>query len=151
ASWRPLLAWLSPDLQHDASLNASIGNCGYRLGSTLERQHSVDARAKPAFAKPCHDGLRGASRVVREMVCPGAGKHTDNRIVFQQWQIHGKGRNLTPGEADRHQPAIPAHDACQSRKECPANVVDADVDTFAIREPVHAFAHILAGIVDDLL
>ena len=94
--------------------------------------------------------LRRAGGFVRITLHPGADEDADDRIVLEQRQIHGERRNFAAGEADRKQPAVPAHKPRQGREQRAADIVDADVEAFAPCKGLHTFTHVLARMVDDL-
>ena len=91
-----------------------------------------------------------AAGIGGKAVRPGAAEHTNDRIVLQQRQVHRYRRDLAPGKSNRHQPSIPPHEAGERRKERATDVVDANVNPFAVREDLHPVTHIFARMVDDL-
>src|SRR5271166_6978400 len=152
---RPLCVrhWVlrSSDLQDDASLNFALSECAHRFRRLLERQHAIDARAHSAFSDEPHDPVRRLSRFIGKIRRPGAGEDADDRVVFQQGQIHRQRRDLASGESHRDEAAVPAHEAGKRQEHRPADIVDADIDAFAAGQGLHPFAYVLGRIVDDML
>ena len=55
------------------------------------------------------------------------------------------------GKADRQQPSIPPHESSQRSKQRAADIVDANVKSFACGQLFDSITHILPGIIDDRL
>src|SRR5262249_22582615 len=123
----------------------------HRLAGALEGEYAVDVRAELALANPCHDRLGRAPGVVRAAVRPGADEDADDRVVLQQGQVHGQGRNLATGESDRHQPPLEGHQPGKRGEQRAADVIDADVEASATGEVLDAGAHVFARMVDDVV
>src|SRR6202158_5858382 len=98
-----------PYLKDDSSLNRPISHGAHRFLDLFQRKDAIDVWANLGLGQQLHQGVMHARSMLREFLCPGAGKDTNNGIVLQERQVHWHRRNLAAGEADRHQPSTPLH------------------------------------------